>query len=85
MLDGTRILILGSLAAMLVAAGCDRDSPRELGPVNGADLPPADTGRVAVGDTAPDFTLLSRSGDPITLSDFRGEKDVLLVFYRGHW
>lgn len=57
----------------------------ELGPADGLDLPPADTGRVAVGEQAPDFTLLSRDGRPVTLSDYRGRKDVVLVFYRGHW
>jgi cytochrome oxidase Cu insertion factor (SCO1/SenC/PrrC family) len=61
------------------------ESGLELGPHDGTTLPPVDTGRVALGDTAPDFTLLSRSGDPVTLSDYRGERTVLLVFYRGHW
>lgn len=57
----------------------------ELGPVDGAGLSPADTGRVTLDDLAPDFTLASLGGDPVTLSDFRGQKDVVLVFYRGYW
>jgi peroxiredoxin len=32
---------------------------------------------------APDFTLPDLSGNPISLSDFRGEKHILLVFNRG--
>lgn len=56
-----------------------------LGPVDGHDLPPADLERVLAGSPAPDFTALSSTGEPITLSDFRGEKDVILFFYRGHW
>lgn len=56
-----------------------------LGPVDGHDLPPSDLDRVQVGDTAPDFTLASLAGPPVTLSDFRGDKNVVLVFYRGHW
>ena len=56
-----------------------------LGPVDGHDLPPADLERVTAGDPAPDFTALSSSGEPITLSDYRGEKNVILFFYRGHW
>jgi peroxiredoxin len=56
-----------------------------LGPVDGHDLPPADTGRVAVGDLAPDFSLQSFDDGVMTLSDFQGRKDVVLVFYRGHW
>lgn len=33
-----------------------------------------------VGDTAPDFTLHSTTGKDITLSDFRGKKNVVLAF-----
>lgn len=33
-----------------------------------------------VGDLAPDFTLPSVAGDEITLSDYRGNKNVLLSF-----
>jgi mycoredoxin-dependent peroxiredoxin len=34
-----------------------------------------------VGDMAPDFTLPSTVGDKLTLSDYRGKKNVLLLFY----
>jgi peroxiredoxin len=34
-----------------------------------------------VGDLAPDFTLSNQNGEPVTLSDFRGKKNVVLVFY----
>jgi peroxiredoxin len=30
---------------------------------------------------APDFTLKDQNGQPVSLSDFRGAKDVLLVFF----
>jgi hypothetical protein len=56
-----------------------------LGPVDGHDLPASDLERVAVGDVAPDFSLRTLEGDTLTLSDFRGRQNVLLVFYRGHW
>ncbi len=56
-----------------------------LGPTDGAGLPPTDLGRVAVGRPAPDFTLESKDGGTVMLSSFRGRKDVVLVFYRGHW
>ncbi|GAA3218508.1 peroxiredoxin [Actinocorallia longicatena] len=36
---------------------------------------------VEVGDTAPDFELKDQHGTPVKLSDFRGSKDVVLVFY----
>jgi len=34
-----------------------------------------------VGDEAPDFTLASTAGGRVTLSDFRGKKNVVLAFY----
>ena len=34
-----------------------------------------------VGDEAPDFTLSSTTGDKISLSQFRGNKPVVLFFY----
>jgi mycoredoxin-dependent peroxiredoxin len=36
---------------------------------------------VEVGQEAPDFTLSDHHGTDVTLSSFRGERDVLLVFY----
>jgi peroxiredoxin len=36
---------------------------------------------VAVGDEAPDFTLRDQNNEEFTLSSFRGEKAVLIVFY----
>ena len=36
---------------------------------------------VAVGERAPDFTLQNQHGESISLSDFAGQKNVLLVFY----
>ena len=34
-----------------------------------------------VGDTAPDFTLLDTKMQKVTLSSFRGKKNVALAFY----
>mgnify|MGYP000279939399 FL=1 len=36
---------------------------------------------ITVGDLAPDFTLTNQHGEEVTLSDFRGVKPVVLVFY----
>ena len=67
-----------ALSSSVMAAGA-------LGPKDGGDLLPADLDRVRLGDSAPDFTLESDTGVPITLSDFRGHANVVLVFYRGRW
>jgi peroxiredoxin Q/BCP len=34
-----------------------------------------------VGETAPDFTLNDQDGQPVTLSSFRGQKNVIVYFY----
>ena len=36
---------------------------------------------IEVGDQAPDFTLMDQDRNPVTLSSFRGRKNVVLVFY----
>ena len=36
---------------------------------------------IEVGATAPDFTLHDQNNEEVTLSSFRGQKAVLLVFY----
>jgi peroxiredoxin (alkyl hydroperoxide reductase subunit C) len=36
---------------------------------------------LAPGATAPDFTLRDQNGAEVSLSDFRGDKNVVLVFY----
>ncbi len=43
-------------------------------------LPPMSSA-LDVGDKAPDFKLLSTTGEKISLSQFRGKKLVLLEFY----
>jgi mycoredoxin-dependent peroxiredoxin len=36
---------------------------------------------IRVGDEAPDFTLKDQNNEEVTLSQFRGQKAVLVVFY----
>jgi cytochrome oxidase Cu insertion factor (SCO1/SenC/PrrC family) len=57
----------------------------QLGPKDGANLPATDLERVKAGQAAPDFTLEDITGKQMSLSDFRDKKNVVLVFYRGHW
>ena len=57
----------------------------QLGPKDGANLPPTDLDRIKAGQPAPDFTLENIDGKQVSLSDFRGKKSVVLVFYRGQW
>ena len=40
---------------------------------------------VEIGEVAPDFTLKDQDGNLITLSGFRGKKNVVLAFYPFDW
>jgi peroxiredoxin len=39
--------------------------------------------KVALNKPAPEFDLHDYQGSPVNLADFRGQKNVLLVFNRG--
>lgn len=44
-----------------------------------------DLNRIVPGKEAPDFALENINNQVVRLSDFRGKKNVILVFYRGHF
>jgi peroxiredoxin (alkyl hydroperoxide reductase subunit C) len=53
---------------------------------NQGQLKPIDSRlKVKVGDPAPDFSLPSVSGDIITLSQYRGKKNVMISFVPAAW
>lgn len=61
-------------------AGCAGLLLTALGGVALAQAPPA-AAKLKVGDLAPDFTLPGTDGKTYKLSDFRGQKNVVLAFY----
>ncbi len=77
--------VLSLSLGVTLASSVQAQSRMALGPNDGRDLPPTDIERVAVGARAPDFTLTKMGGGSVTLSSFRGKKNVVLVFYRGFW
>lgn len=58
-------------AASLGVASSAAAQEEERGPVIGAE--------------APDFSLPSAAGETVSLSAFRGEAPVVLIFFRGGW
>ena len=52
-----------------------------VGAILAGPAAPVDATELKIGDRAPDFTLPSTTGAPISLGQFRGKKLVLLEFY----
>jgi len=59
------------------------EAPTVIAPV--ATEPPLINTPVPVTNAAPDFALPSVQGPEYTLSQFREDKSVAVVFYRGYW
>ena len=57
----------------------------QLGPKDSTSGGATEPDRIKIGQAAPDFALESAEGQTVNLSDFRGKKAVVLVFYRGYW
>ena len=50
-------------------------------PAQGANPPAPPKTHLKVGQTAPDFTFTDTTGKAVKLSDFKGQKNVVLAFY----
>jgi peroxiredoxin len=81
------ILLLVSLSVALMSTSAyGRSAAFKNNIYNPGQLRPVDSAlKVRVGEPAPDFTLPAISGDPVTLSQFRGEKNVVLSFVPAAW
>jgi cytochrome oxidase Cu insertion factor (SCO1/SenC/PrrC family) len=85
MISQRLLLRLSPLSALSLAIFLLAAAPAGLGPKDGAGLPPTDLERIKIGEKAPDFTLKNLDGKKIALANYRGKKNVVLVFYRGYW
>jgi peroxiredoxin len=65
-MKNAKLLLLGALTVTGLTAQAPVTPPKTF---------------LKVGDMAPDFTLPSTTGKPITLSEFRGKKQVVLAFF----
>ncbi len=91
----TRYVALLSLMIPPAAALADSPPPPRSRAVRGAPLLPITSNEygfdprapqaVRVGETAPDFTVPSAAGGPVTLSVLAKRGQVVLVIYRGQW
>jgi hypothetical protein len=85
---GLPISVIGALftVALLAAPAsltlADAGGSSAAAPPYGAVTRPQ---AVQLGSSAPDVTLESIDGEMLRLSDLEGDKNVVLVFFRGTW
>lgn len=72
------------LAALLLTA-CNNDPVATEALASASGYSDVDGVRLEVGQPAADFTLTDYRGNAVTLSDYRGKSNVMLLFYRGEW
>jgi cytochrome oxidase Cu insertion factor (SCO1/SenC/PrrC family) len=77
--------ILSAVAVSLLGVSAFAQTPAapssasQAKPAAQAEAPPEP--KYKVGDTVPDFTLKDQNRQDVTLSSFRGKKNVVLAFY----
>ena len=77
-------LILGIVWLLIPSVAATQSLTESI--YNPGQLKPVDSVlKVAVGDPAPDFTLPAISGEKVTLSDYRGQKNVVISFVPAAW
>jgi cytochrome oxidase Cu insertion factor (SCO1/SenC/PrrC family) len=72
-------VLLGLLVVIGLGVGCG------AGQGSGAGEPQAQNAELKVGDKAPDFRLADHTGGYVRLSDFEGDKNVVVAFYPLAW
>ena len=78
------LAIISSLFGTTLAFGASAAFKNNI--YNPGQLKPIDSElKVKIGDPAPDFTLPSVSGENISLSQFRGKKNVVISFVPAAW
>lgn len=74
---------VGLFAVLLISVAALTAAPQGASATQ--STAPTQAERVAVGDEAIDFTLQSIDGETYHLSDLRGEKNAIIIFFRGAW
>lgn len=72
------LLLVALLLAALPLAGCSGDGDTGTG---STDTTTTEQNGLEVGTQAPDFRLKNQEQTTVALSDYKGTKNVILVFY----
>lgn len=76
----------GLIGIILIAPALGASAAYKDNIYNPGQLKPIDSElKVSIGEPAPDFTLPSVSGEKISLSQFRGKKNVVISFVPAAW
>ena len=79
-------MLIGLLTVAMIPPAIAASAAYKKNIYNPGQLKPIDSKlKVKVGDPAPDFTLPAVSGGKITLSQYRGKKNVVLSFVPAAW
>jgi cytochrome oxidase Cu insertion factor (SCO1/SenC/PrrC family) len=70
------------VVALIVGLALGYGGATLFGPVGAGEVRNA---KLQVGDKAPDFRLPDHTGGYVRLSDFQGEKNVVIAFYPLAW
>jgi len=77
---------MGLMAILLATPAFGASAAFKDNIYNPGQLKPIDSElKVKIGDQAPDFTLPSVSGEKVTLSQYRGKKNVVISFVPAAW
>jgi predicted DsbA family dithiol-disulfide isomerase len=82
-----RLLAMEKVPSTLPVPSPQAKAPLDQATVDLIFRPPnaRPTGKIRVGDEAPDFTLPGTHGKPVALSTFREKKNVVLAFFPAAW
>ena len=88
------VALVALLLTVMALAGCGSSAEPTAGaPVTTTEPAASEASQDAsdsadaepMGDIAPKFELPSGTGETVSLASFAGDKNVVLVFYRGFW
>ena len=80
------VLIVGLVSALMTTPASAGSSAYQGNIFDPGQLKPIDSQlKVKIGDPAPDFTLPSVAGGKVTLSQYRGQKNVVISFVPAAW
>lgn len=80
-----RLLVVLVMVGLLTSCGLFKITPADDKALLASSYSDVESLQLAVGDAAPDFSLIDADGQSHTLNQYAQKQTVLLLFYRGDW